>query len=97
MADSGTSLPSRLIPCKRAESVADRWRAGVTRSIVLPVLSVATLASDRLDFFASGSFDAPDLRGLVGAFIAFRLGGDVCTGPPSFLLAMSACSGNRFM
>lgn len=97
IADSGTSLPSRLILFRSAVSVVDRLRAGVTRSMVLPVLSVATLASERRDFFTSGSFNVSKVRDVIGAFIALRLDGAVWTGPPNFLFAVRACSGRRFM
>ena len=81
----------------RAESVADRLKDGVARDVDLRMVSVATLANDRLDFFKSGSFGSPDARDVVGGFIAFRFGGEVCAGPPNFLLIISACSGRRFM
>jgi flagellar biosynthesis/type III secretory pathway ATPase len=77
IADNGASLTSRLMPAKSAESVADRFRDGVTRSVVFLIVSVATLANDRRDFFASGSFGSPDLREVTGGFMAFRFGGDV--------------------
>jgi hypothetical protein len=80
MAESGTSLPSRLMPSRSAESVADRLSEGVVRSTVRPVLSVATRANERRDFFTSGSFKLPDLRELSGGLAAFRLVGKLCVG-----------------
>lgn len=77
MAESDTSLPSRLIPLKSAESVNERLSDGVLRSTVLRPFSVATLVNDRLDFFDDGSFGSPDLRDVLGGFMALRFGGEV--------------------